>query len=243
MVQKTRNYKMFKFREDNRAVNPGHLRNITESIRAKNMLEVRPILVNEKMEVIDGQNRLKAAEALGVEIYYEVKKDIQPEDMLILNISKSWGIGDFFNYWLKNGNPEYIKLNKFMHEHGINLKITLPLVIGQTHEKMDDFKKGKFIYNTLDIDKEFDICKDTIALIKKVQGFSAYTGGPRFWKALLKVIKHPNFDAVKWMNNLEKLIGKMGPRANEKMYVELFCSIYNWGRGSRINFSQDGEME
>ena len=38
---------------------------------------MRPIVVNKKMEVMDGQHRLMAAKQLGVEIYYQEEKNLE----------------------------------------------------------------------------------------------------------------------------------------------------------------------
>ena len=86
MIQKTKDYEMFKFRDDNRPLSQPHLKALIDSIKSKNLLEMRPIQVNAQFEVIDGQHRIAAAKALGVDIYYQVEESLNPEDIIRLNI-------------------------------------------------------------------------------------------------------------------------------------------------------------
>ena len=58
VIQRTNKYDLFKRIESNREVNPAHLKKIEKSISEKNFLHLYPIIVNERMEIIDGQHRL-----------------------------------------------------------------------------------------------------------------------------------------------------------------------------------------
>src|SRR5258708_34537164 len=109
-MEKTRNYEMFKYLDANRDKSNGlslsHIRRLKQSIMDRNMLELRPICVTENMEVIDGQHRLEVAKQLGVDIYYVVKKDFKPKDLIDLNVAKTWSASDYLNFYCKEGNQE-----------------------------------------------------------------------------------------------------------------------------------------
>ena len=60
-IYETTSYSQFKTMEGNRAVKDGRVNKIVESINKIGYV-LSPILVNEKMEVIDGQGRLSALE-------------------------------------------------------------------------------------------------------------------------------------------------------------------------------------
>lgn len=51
-----------------------------------------PILVNEKMEIIDGQNRFFASKALGKPIYYIIKNGYGIREVRILNSNAKTGV-------------------------------------------------------------------------------------------------------------------------------------------------------
>ena len=113
-MKETTNYDMFKFREDNRKeISNVHVRVLVRSITHNNMLKYKPILVNSKMEVLDGQHRLLAAKEIGVPIFYEVEKDMDIKSIISLQTQKAWTTTDYINAYAKNGYEDYIKLSDF----------------------------------------------------------------------------------------------------------------------------------
>ena len=81
-IEKTRNYGMFKFLIGNRPLRKPALRKLKLAIEYDNQLGIHPIIVNNNLEVIDGQHRLEVAKELGVDIYY-IKSDSVKDDHLI----------------------------------------------------------------------------------------------------------------------------------------------------------------
>ena len=237
MILKTKNYEMFIFREDNREkIERNHVEKIRKSIQARNMLEFRPILVNEKMEVMDGQHRLLAAKALGVDIYYQVEKSLTHHDIIILNNSKPWGINDYMNFYIKNDYEEYKKLAEFVKLKKITLRIALTLTSGDSHEAKRKFREGEYKFNNELFEDDYEVCWLTIQHIKKSLGYTNFTESAKFWKALLFVVRHDRFNNEKWFSNLKMKIEALGARAEFKDYVKLFQNVYNWHNQDKINF-------
>ncbi len=240
MIKKTGDYGIFSFRDDNREkIDQGHVKRLAESIKSRNLLELRPIVVNEKMELIDGQHRLLAAKLLGVEIYYQQEVSIEPSDIILMNISKSWGMSDYLNFHCQHENSEYKKLRTFMNKHSLNIQVALNIAIGKSQVKYHDFRVGKFKFDLENLDVELEVCWESIAYIKKMNGFSPYTKSSRFWQALLKLTRHHEFDANKWKSNMQKMIDKFSSKASTKDYLRMMQSIYNWRNPSKINISED----
>jgi hypothetical protein len=67
-IHKTTDYDQFKFLESQRNVTRTSA--VLESIKQKNMLDLKPIICNKEKYVLDGQHRLLAAKQLRVPIYY-----------------------------------------------------------------------------------------------------------------------------------------------------------------------------
>jgi hypothetical protein len=237
MIQKTREYDKFNFRVDNReAINQAHVARLKESISARNLLEFRPIIVNVQMEILDGQHRLLAAKGLGVDIYYQVEEELRPEDIIALNVSKSWGIGDFLNYYLKNGYPEYRKLKDFLDKNRLQLKVALRLTMGATDKAMNDYRHGKYIFNN-EYNDIIEECWTTIHYIQRMNGSSTYTTTTKFWLALVKLVMHDKFDSQKWRQNLERMVDKFGPRINTKAFADLFMEVHNWRNNNKLDLT------
>lgn len=235
-MEKTKNYDLFKFRDDNRdKIDKTHIKKLVESIKAKNLLEFRPILVNASMEVIDGQHRLLAAKELGIDIYYQVQKDLDSKDILLISTSKAWTFSDYLNYYCKNHYPEYLKLQSFMKKNGLRLRVALGIVWGRTKQDHTEFKNGLFTFSDENVERELEICWETIDYIRRMNGHSVYTESSRFWRALLKLISHSDFDKAKWKNNLKRLVNRLGVRATTEEYLKNLMEIYNWHNTQKIN--------
>lgn len=240
MIKKTTNYELFIFRDDNREkIDQAHIKRLIESIKARNLLELRPILVNDKMEVIDGQHRLLAAKHLQLEIFYQVEKKLDAVDIVRMNVSKPWTMGDFLNFYVHHKFQEYIKLQDFMKKNNLTLKVAMTIALGQARLGYHEFRMGEFKFHEESLSIELDICWDTINYIKKMNGFSPYTSSSRFWKALLKLVRHPEFDEAKWRANMQKMINHFTPKARTEDYISMIQHVYNWRNPSRIVLMED----
>lgn len=234
-IKQTTDYDQFKFRDDNRqSITQTHVKRLAESIRSRNLLELRPISVNSSMEVIDGQHRLLAAKSLGVPIFYQVDEKLTPSDIILMNVSQAWGQSDYLNYFCKNHYPEYLKLKNFMQAHNITIKIALNITMGHKKDSYIKFKQGEYRFNEEDFANHIDICWNTIDYIKRMNGYSSYTHSARFWSALLIMIRQPSFDATKWMENLKRMVERFTAKARQDDYLRLFMDVHNWRNNSKV---------
>lgn len=113
----TRNYEIFKKLQGNRAVQEDRIKNIINSINEVGYIK-SPIVVNEKMEVIDGQGRLEAAERLNLPIHYIIVPGIGIEECRAMNINqKSWGLTDYIKSYADMGQESFILIQKIIKEY------------------------------------------------------------------------------------------------------------------------------
>lgn len=149
LIKQTRDYSLFQVVEGNRAIRKRHVQDIAESIGKKNLLPYNPIIVSEKMEVIDGQHRLKAAEQQNVPVYYTVMKSGNLSDAQVLNNSmKQWNMRNFVESYVQRGNPEYKKLLDFSDDYNMAITISALLLEGSLTEHnmgvVNRLKNGTF---------------------------------------------------------------------------------------------------
>jgi hypothetical protein len=122
-VQNTTDYDIFKALAGNRNLNAGHLARLTISISKRNLMEYNPILVNESMEVIDGQHRLEIARQNKWKVYYTIVPSAGLTEVMELNTTlRNWRLNDFVDSLITQGNKEMLYLREFCDEY--NLSIT-----------------------------------------------------------------------------------------------------------------------
>jgi len=127
----TTDYGMFENIHSNRDVDRHHLRRLTKAIQTKNLLYLFPIVVNKSMEVVDGQHRLKVAEALGLPIFYLIDNDITKADIAMVNNNrKSWVSKNFIDFYAKEGVKEYKQLKKLLDDYQITIMAGVRLMDG-----------------------------------------------------------------------------------------------------------------
>ena len=114
-IQTTSDYSVFKKINSNRDINKAHLKKLIASISIKNLLFLFPVILNENMEVVDGQHRIEAAKSLGVKLYYIVDGSITKADIALMNSNrKSWGARDYISFYAEEGNEDFKRLKKLL---------------------------------------------------------------------------------------------------------------------------------
>jgi hypothetical protein len=128
-VYETKDYQVFKLRRDNRDIKDNL--NLKEELKAHGIIQ--PILVNEKYEVIDGQNRLDIAIKLGLPVPYIVKPGAGKTEIKSVNTtSNRWDINDYINTYAKDGVEEYEKMKRLLASYNITPGVMCSLAFNTT---------------------------------------------------------------------------------------------------------------
>lgn len=111
---------------DNRDVSTDRLNKLVASISDKYVLN--PIIVNEKMEIIDGQGRYEALKKLRKPIHYLIAPGATSADCRRMNkYNTKWSSLDFAKSFANSGKTAYKTLLSTLDETGLSIKITLRL--------------------------------------------------------------------------------------------------------------------
>lgn len=128
-IKYSKDYDKFKFLDNNRVLNPGHIQTMIESIRSMGV--IRPVVcietdvISGKKEryITDGQHLFTGLVAEGLEIPYIVL-NVEDEIELVAkmarmnNTSKSWTLVNYVNAF-KPYLPDYQKLHKMRNMYNI----------------------------------------------------------------------------------------------------------------------------
>jgi len=231
-VLSTTDYSKFSFLESNRELRLPHVEELKESI-TEHPLE-KPIDVNEKLQIIDGQHRFWAWSELGMPIIYIIHKGWGAKEVPILNSNqKNWNPSDFVKMYSESGNEHYQKYKEFQERYGFTHGANLLLLEGHVWAKRNRSK----IFN----DGKFEVTKWVVANIhaKNIIELKQYYPGYKrygFVNAYLQLATDKNFDHSILMEKVTYQSRKLVDCTTVNEYYELLREIYNFKarNGSKI---------
>jgi hypothetical protein len=226
-VQHTLNYKQFKLLPGNRPITDFHVRELAESYQSNpNLIELRPILVNERMEIVDGQHRLRACEMTKIEAPYIVAPGLTVGAAQIMNaLQKPWKLLDFARSYSYSGNPEYQAFERYLDEYGLTPTTTLKYIHNADRNKATArFKIGAFKMpeDIASIDTRFGM----------LSSFGDFKGLPwktdRFAKAFLTAMNLEGYDHPRMLRNMTLALPTVKIQADKLEWLRELERVYNY---------------
>ena len=142
-VYVTRDYSIFRRLVGNRDIPESRISKIVESIQTIGWVH-NPIIVNEKMEVIDGQGRLTALQRLKMPVEYIIAEGAGNKECIYMNMNMvNWKLPDFIKSYAEQGNENYIRLLNLMEKYANgNLDIISTALYRVSKSKHREIKQG-----------------------------------------------------------------------------------------------------
>ncbi|MFO0477621.1 MAG: ParB N-terminal domain-containing protein [Bacteroidota bacterium] len=240
-VQETTNYAMFNFLNGNRTPNEAHIKRLKESMKVNYLIS--PILVNEKLQIIDGQHRYKAAMELQLPIYYLIIEGYGLKEVQILNTnSANWKQEDYLDAYCDMKMPEYIKFRNFMRkfkDFGISASIIMAteyMNFGYTEKtlegvkvKINTFSRGDF--KMPNFDKSCEVADKLMMIKPYYNGFNR----PTFIRAMIGCLKVEGFVFAEFLTKLKNAPTMLQHCNNVSQYRLLIEDIYNRRRTEKLS--------
>ena len=171
-VISTFDYKRFRWINGNREVD--HADKIEKSIKECGLL-LQPVLVNEKMEIIEGQNRFEACRNLGLPIYYVVQEGLGMTAVQNLNaVSKNWNTYNYIHsYAAGDGNVDYVYIEQLIKAYNwATLKHISYAITGKVGHSFKEMKEGTFACTTAQYNKAVMVLDYTSQFVEWISGAS-----------------------------------------------------------------------
>ena len=142
-VYTTRDYSIFKRLTGNRDIPESRISKIVDSIQKIGWIH-NPIVVNEKMEVIDGQGRLTALQRLKMPVEYIIAPGAGTKECVYMNMNMvNWKLPDFIKSYAEQGNENFQRLLALINKYANgNLDIISTAVYRVSKSKHKDIKEG-----------------------------------------------------------------------------------------------------
>lgn len=113
-VRLTDDFNKFKIMKGNRAVRESRVKKILQSFANVGYVQA-PIVVNEKMEIIDGQGRYEACMETNQPIAYIVIDGLGHKHCINMNINcENWKTEDYIKSYADLGYENYVRLQDFL---------------------------------------------------------------------------------------------------------------------------------
>jgi len=245
-VYKTSDLSIFKQIDGNRIPNLQHVKRLADSIRVYGM-KCNPILVNEKMEVIDGQHRLMAAKEANSFVYYIIVNGYALKEVHTLNLNqKNWGKKDFMYGYADMGIESYIKLKKFIEKNedfGFNDCVSLCTnisgivagfkdkykLVNPLLSKQEVFEEGTWT------GKDFNLAQDWANKIRMINRYYSGYNRSSFVGTMILLFQNEKFDFNEFMHKVRLQPTALVDCANRDQYRTLIEDIYNYKSRNKIS--------
>ena len=223
----TKNYSKFKFYFDNRNVTS--VDRIKESIQKIGYIKGRPVIVDEKFNIIDGQNRFVACKELEMPIIYDIQKTNgigYKEIMLELNKNQStWRLNEYINHFAANKVKYHSVVKEFEEKYKMGISNSIIICSGIGRNTAKPIRDG--------IDIPLDNKREEV--INYLMSFSDI----EFWKTskfviAIKIFIENNKVLPKDKDKLNKSRMQISQQAVHTAYVKNFEHIINKNRSEKI---------
>ena len=227
-MESTKKYHLFSQYEGNRVVNQNHVNKIKESLQEHGYLEAYPIIVNENLQIIDGQHRFEACKQLGLPIYFVVQKNANEDLLIDLNIlQKKWTTKDYVVYYaLQKQNQNYVRLLKVMEDTHLDVVSVLELALGREvgGAYLDKVKRGELVLDNIQCQNVKITC-DNIFTLMNILHFRI-TG--RLCRAINKVQRQPNFSWSTMLHKAKIYKSLAYMCVTKEQWIEMLVDLYNY---------------
>jgi hypothetical protein len=239
IIQTTYDYAKFRILKGNRQVNQIHLRRLKQSIQSNPLVTL--IMVNERMEIIDGQHRFFVSKELGLPINYVLVYGYGVKEVQILNANmNNWNKQDYLSAFIKLGNEQYIDFKEFRDyfkdlNFGICVKLANGLASHRTKREngvkftMKDFEQGNFKF------KDKEVAYRVANMIMDFKPYFSKFSDNSFCLTLMSVFNHPNYDHKNMIHKLSIQPSALISCKTQEQYRIKLEEIFNFKSKTKVS--------
>lgn len=240
-VKKTKDYSKFNTLHTNRRIDPKHVNTLKKSIEDNGVL-LNPVLVNNKMQVIDGQHRFKACKELEKPIYYLCVGDYGIDEVQALNLNqKNWTKKDYAHSFAEMGYDDYQVLLDFYNEmEEFTFTSCIKLLQGTTSSK--DIGRKRNYSDTKQVFEEgtweihdIEQAYNLVAFLRKIGEYYDGYNRAAFVNSIITLSKKSQFDKDEFLRKLEYQSNALSDCTKVGDYIELIEEIYNFKKRNKVN--------
>jgi hypothetical protein len=240
IIKTTKDYSIFKILDGNRRINQLNLKRIIASMKENPLVSI--VIVNERMEIIDGQHRFHASKQLKLPINYVIVYGYGIKEVQVLNaIGMNWNKADYLVTYADGGNENYVAFKRFREAYPqLSFTLAVRLLSGLSSHRTKsyegvkgstkDFENGNFVVK--DLEKSYVIANMILDFAPFFKKYNDLT----FCLTLLSIFEQPNYQHDRMLKKLKVLPSALKPCKTQKQYQDLLEEIYNYKSREKFTF-------
>lgn len=234
-ISHTSDYNAFSTVLGNRKVRPAHVKKLRLAIEADpETIKYNPILVNERMEVVDGQHRLEAIKQLGLEVHYVRVPGLGLHNVQQLNsVAKQWQPVDYAAAFAKLGNENYARyLDLKVSDYSLNHDSLIRYLALDNPITSQSFKEGRL--KVEDFDKTVTLLEQLFEVGEFYDRFKIRS----FALAFLRLASAEEYDHKRMVEQM-KNYGRnfLEDFSKEQDYFKALNKVYNFRKRAKRYFA------
>lgn len=225
-MHETNDYKKFKFIKGNRTIDERHVRLLVRRFSENgNFTQIIPVLVNENMEVFDGQHRIKALQRLGWPVFYVIQTGLTIASVIALNTGhKNWTWRDYASSYADQGKRAYRTFLNLCDEYNLRFSSVLYMTAGSTDGRVNtSFRDGE-----LEIEDSTKVSKLVAQLADVV--VETQLENRSLCIAFRNIATIPGYDHVKMLNQVATHKHLLMNCYSTHDYEEVMHEIYKYSK-------------
>jgi hypothetical protein len=245
VILSTNDYSIFKYIKGNRGLDELNVKRIVDSMTIK--YDFTLVILNEFMEVIDGQHRIEACKRLVLPVNYIIIPGLRLKDVVRYNaVQKSWSKINYANSFADSGNQSYKWLKEFMEVYpDFQIGASLSMLTnsnesndkggkkvknakGKATGKKKSFENGQFQITMADKQKGYEIAAE---LMKYKPYFKRYNNSV-FVKTIIALLKIDKFDNDRMIAQIAKQPTLMLQCSTVGLYKRMLQDLYNYNKAA-----------
>ena len=234
-IASTTAYDVFRRLDGNRDLKDNRVKKIIHSIERVGYMPV-PIVVNEKMEIIDGQGRVEACRRLGLPVYYMIVEGAGVKECIAMNINQSnWVTIDYIKSYADNGVTDYQYILQCLKAYAntFKQKVILYALTGRIEQSGRTMKEGEAKCTEEDYNhavKMLEYLKEFTTVFNDLDGHNEY-----YYTAIMFCYDCPDVDKDRLRDKVLAYQASLKPVSNIQQAFEQLESVYNYkARGGKV---------
>lgn len=242
-VHSTQDYSQFKRLIGNRELTNKRIGIIKYSIETYGYIS-NPIIINEKMEVIDGQGRLAALQELNLPVEYRVIHGIGIEECWAMNLKPTgWSTADYVKSYAERGSVSYDMLLDLQakYKHPLTTIAAIARLGSAGYSISKCLRSGEFILTN----EEYSRANRILRYLNNFFDAQSEIKGRKesFFMGLAFAASLPNVDLERMDRVVHERANMIHPPACIKNFLADLTTVYNKGLGANSRIYFDVEFD